>query len=151
MVWRFGFEQTLRLELGKELRAGVLICGEIVFGQNNGLAGEGVAESVEGGSAFAFGGGGDGGVGGVLTVDGGAMGGGRGLMWIHGNTLDLFSRGGVHGGAGLDRDVGEEAGVGGFPRSGTRRLVGAGRVPAPVLDSGYVAVPGHLWRRYAAR
>ena len=40
----FGFEQAVGLELGMELSAGVSIDGEIVFGQNDGLAGEAVAE-----------------------------------------------------------------------------------------------------------
>jgi hypothetical protein len=45
----------LRLELGVELGAVLLISGEIVFGQNDGLTGEAVTESVERASAFAFG------------------------------------------------------------------------------------------------
>ena len=65
-----GFEQTLRLELGVELGAMLLIGCEIVFGQNDGLAGEAVAESVEGRSALAFGGDWTSGAGGVFAVDG---------------------------------------------------------------------------------
>ena len=61
----FGFEQALGLELGVELGAGAAIGGEIVFGQDDGLAGEAVAQGVEGGSALAFGGDGAGGAGGV--------------------------------------------------------------------------------------
>ena len=38
-----------------ELGAVLLIGGEIVFGKNDGLAGESVAETVEGASALAFG------------------------------------------------------------------------------------------------
>ena len=52
----FGFEQTLGFEVGVELGAALLIGGEVVFGQNDGLAGEAVAEGVARRTALAFGG-----------------------------------------------------------------------------------------------
>ena len=67
-----GFEEALGLELGVELGAVVFIGGEIVFGQNDRLAGEAVAESVERDSAFAFGDDGTGRAGSVPAVDGGS-------------------------------------------------------------------------------
>jgi hypothetical protein len=82
-----GFEQSLRGELGEDLGAGVLIRDQIVSGQNDGLAGEGVAESIEHDSPFAFGCDGSSGVGGVLTVDRGATGIRRGLSLVHGNAF----------------------------------------------------------------
>ena len=56
-----------------EAGAGLLVGLEVVFGEDDGLAGEAVAEGVEGGSALAFGGDGASGAGGVLAVGGGAF------------------------------------------------------------------------------
>ncbi|MBV8842961.1 MAG: hypothetical protein JO307_09130 [Bryobacterales bacterium] len=61
-----------------ELGAVLLISGEVFFGQHDGLAGEPVAEGVEGRSALAFGRNRAGGTRCVLAVDGGAGGGGWG-------------------------------------------------------------------------
>jgi len=49
-----GFKEAVRLELGVELGAVLLIGGEIVFGQNDGLASEPVAEGVEPDPMLAF-------------------------------------------------------------------------------------------------
>jgi len=67
-----GFEETLGLELGVELGAVLLVGGEIVFGKNDGLAGEAVAQGVEPDPAFAFGDDGTGRAGSVPAVDGGS-------------------------------------------------------------------------------
>jgi hypothetical protein len=93
----FGFEQTFSPELGVELGAVLLIRGEIVFGQNHGLAGQAVTESVERRSALALFGARAGGESGVAAVDGGSRflrGRGGGCEWVHENTSSLFSRGG---------------------------------------------------------
>jgi hypothetical protein len=72
----------------------LLIGGEIVFGQNDGLAGQAVAEGVERDAALAFGGDGPSGTGGVFAVDRGpgfSRGQGKcGWMWIHDNTSISF-------------------------------------------------------------
>ena len=105
-----GFEQSFRLQLGEDLGAGVLIRGQIVAGENDGLAGEAVAESIEQDSSFAFGRDGSSGAGGVLAVYRGAMRIRRGLRWVHGNAFTSFSRGGSGEGAGWNRDVDDGAG-----------------------------------------
>ena len=71
----------------------LLIRGEIVFGQNDRLAGEAVAQGVERGSAFALWGDGAGGTGRVAAIDGGSgfFKSGCGWMWIHGDTSICFS------------------------------------------------------------
>jgi len=50
----FGFEQTLRLQLGVELGAVLLIGVEIIRGEHDGLAGKAVTKGVEGYPAPAF-------------------------------------------------------------------------------------------------
>jgi hypothetical protein len=92
----------------------LLIGREIVFGQNDGLAGEAVAESVEGRSTFALLGTRAGGAGGVAAVDGGSgfFKSGCGWMWIHGDTSICFSPVGKERGGGLERELFERVGVG---------------------------------------
>jgi hypothetical protein len=72
-----------------ELSAVVLIGGEIVFGQNDGLAGEAVAQGVEPNPALAFGGYGSGGACGIFAVDGGSRFSDR-CGWVHENTSIRF-------------------------------------------------------------
>jgi hypothetical protein len=105
----FGFEQTLGLELGCELSAMALIGGKVVFGQNDGLAGEAVAKSVERGTGFAPQGDRTRGVGGVLTIDGGPGGAGIGGIGAHGEILSIpFSRREMKNSGGVKSDVVEE-------------------------------------------
>ena len=66
---RLAFEETLRLELGVEFSAVLLVRGEIVFGQDDGLTSETVSQGVEQGPALAFGSYRPGGAGCVVAVD----------------------------------------------------------------------------------
>ena len=52
---RVGFQDASRFELVMKLAAGILVGGEVVAGEHDGLAGESVAEGVQGGSGFGFG------------------------------------------------------------------------------------------------
>src|SRR5258708_2261988 len=63
------FKEPGGLEFGVEVATGLLVGGEIVFGQEDGLTGEGVAQSVQRRAALAFGSDGAGGVGRVFAID----------------------------------------------------------------------------------
>ena len=91
-----------------ELGAVVFIGGEIVFGQNDRLAGEAVAESVERDSAFAFRGDRAGGASCVPAVDGALWflsEKGRGMRLSSWKHLDFFSRVAASEAADFNRDV----------------------------------------------
>jgi hypothetical protein len=86
----FGFEQTLRLELGVELAAVILIGCEIFRGEDDGVACEAVTKGVERYAALAIYCDGPAGMGGVLAVDFSAI---DRCRRVHNKNFGSFARG----------------------------------------------------------